>query len=157
MYFTKKMNAKTIINYERIKQLIDIFFIIEQFLREFDLRYDLFLASVLRQHKDESIYLPPEINILSWNYDYQFDYSLSKFYNNPLLNNIRSKYYNLNLNDKTSNLRPAFKLFKLNGSAGGFYENGNFYSDGINFKLYLNNTEKELIDTNLLEITSCAD
>ena len=67
------MNAKTIINYERIKQLIDIFFIIEQFLREFDLRYDLFLASVLRQHKDESIYLPPEINILSWNYDYQFD------------------------------------------------------------------------------------
>ena len=83
--------------------------------------------------------------------------SFSKFYNNPLLNNIRSKYYNLNLNDKTSNLRPAFKLFKLNGSVGGFYENGNFYSDGINFQLYLNNTEKELIDTNLLEITSCAD
>lgn len=143
-YFTQEKVEGSNLNYERIKQLIDLFFTIEHFLSEFDLRYDAFLASVLQQNKDKSIYLRKELNILSWNYDYQFEYSLAKFYQINQLDIIRKRFYILPLDEVTLvDENKKFTLFRLNGSAGGFYRDSTFYSDKIAFNSFLNLKEAE--------------
>ncbi len=98
--------------YERLKLIFSLFFVYEQTLKPPDKRYDAFFASILNSiHK-----FPPNIRILSWNYDYQFEYAYSEFSSesnlerNQAILNVLSKY--------SHNKQPKdFAIFKLNGSA----------------------------------------
>lgn len=144
-YFFGDKSPHPHFTYERIKQLIDLFFILEHFIREFDLRYDLFIATILKQKKDGSIYLPSNIKILSWNYDFYLEFALSKFYQIDYLDQCHNRFNSLFADGFGDS--GMFKLFKLNGSIGGFYCNGKDYSDKIDFRIFrnCNNEEVELM------------
>lgn len=55
--------------YSKLKRLLAIYFIIEQIINIPDSRYDTFLANILTPE----LIIPPEIVVITWNYDYQFD------------------------------------------------------------------------------------
>jgi len=50
-----------------------------------DSRYDAFLASILKPVEDDFV-LPDNINILTWNYDCQFELAFKEFVDNSLYN-----------------------------------------------------------------------
>lgn len=90
---------------EKLKKLLSIFLIIEQYLNEPDTRYDTFLANVLTN----ALTLPNEIAILSWNYDSQIEIAYREYNKaNPSTLGVYNEYV-----DKPEN--P--KVFKLNGTA----------------------------------------
>ncbi len=107
LYLRKEMKS-----YERLKLIFSLFFVYEQTLKPPDKRYDAFFASILH-----SLHVfPPNIRILSWNYDYQFEYAYSGFSGDSTLERnqailkVLSKY-------SQNDLPKDFAIFKLNGSA----------------------------------------
>ena len=98
----------------KLKCLFSIYFICEQNQRSADLRYDSFFASIL----DALYYLPNHINILSWNYDYQFEKAFSGFTDRTNIYDIRSQLQ-VDYKGFLNNWPPKERLFsilKLNGS-----------------------------------------
>ena len=74
--FAKKLyltNRKD--KFYKVELLLTIFFILEQFYNKPDGRYDTFLASVLTKELE----LPEDINILTWNYDSQFEIAYREY------------------------------------------------------------------------------
>ncbi len=72
------------------------------FQRPLDPRYDLFIGSILKHDKDgDFLRFPDNINIISWNYDSQFESSLKSFSNSEILRENKIK----------------MEVTKLNGSA----------------------------------------
>lgn len=53
-----------------LKNVLCAFFVWEQLDHKTDQRYDTFLANVLTM---ETLYLPKELSVISWNYDSQFE------------------------------------------------------------------------------------
>jgi hypothetical protein len=98
----------------KLKCIFSIFFIWEQASKPADSRYDSFFASII----NELDTLPSNINILSWNYDYQFEKSFFEYNETSSLNEIRSL---LNIDLKKAIDWPPngrkFSIVKLNGSA----------------------------------------
>lgn len=64
--------------YERLKKVLSIYLIIEQIINKPDSRYDTFLANVLTQTLD----IPANIKVLTWNYDSQFEFAFSEYVEN---------------------------------------------------------------------------
>ena len=100
--------------YNKLKRTLSIFFLLEQLYFKHDQRYDSFIASLL----DENKKFPP-INILTWNYDIQFELAYSDY-------SSRGKYITylwdeLNVICKTreteENMKKDFSIIKLNGIA----------------------------------------
>lgn len=72
------------------------------FQRPLDPRYDLFIGSILKHDKVSDILrFPDNINVISWNYDSQFESSLKSFSNSEILRENKMKV----------------EVNKLNGSA----------------------------------------
>lgn len=43
------------------------------YVNDLDIRYDAFFAAILKHDNKDKIIVPPEINVISWNYDSQFE------------------------------------------------------------------------------------
>ncbi len=97
---------------ERFKIALSVFFTFEQSQNPPDNRYDSFYASIIDSRGE----FPPNIRILSWNYDYQFELSFSeysgkkKIYDNKRELNVIQKY------GGRAGHYPGFRIFKLNGT-----------------------------------------
>ncbi|RYZ84227.1 MAG: hypothetical protein EOP04_18405 [Proteobacteria bacterium] len=85
-----------------------------------DLRYDSFFASVLQNSFDQ---LPDQVNILSWNYDDQFERAYSRYLHSAKIQD-ESPESRLNVFTKFSNSdrtmyfnHDRFFIYKINGSA----------------------------------------
>jgi hypothetical protein len=122
LYINKNKNG--IIEYNKYKLFVSIFFILFQdhfynFLKKInkndkeyqknDLRYSDFLVNLLTEDQ-----LPNNLKILSWNYDFQFQYALKDFFSQEfdkydLISPFPTGFFNRNLNTNF--------LYQLNGIA----------------------------------------
>ena len=124
IYFTDKPNSNGIYEkYEEVKALIELYFLFEHYFVHHDIRYDLFLASILKGSQGGNIKLPKSINIISWNYDFQFEASLANFFHTDRLKELRNNFdiYPGREKDITPDELDEFKLIHLNGVSGAFY------------------------------------
>lgn len=80
------------------------YFIVEQILLKPDSRYDTFLANIL----NNKLELPENINIISWNYDSQFEIAYREYSNDKKLPIASKKQWNEAENPK---------ILKVNGTA----------------------------------------
>jgi len=100
-------------NLDKLKLMLSCFLTLEQMIKPPDYRYDKFLASILQ---NDILSFPSQMNILSWNYDYQFELAYSDYSKQPLHENKAR----LNILSKGSNkpIKAGFTIVKLNGSSG---------------------------------------
>jgi hypothetical protein len=115
---------------KNLKLCMSAFFTFVQMTRGYDRRYDSFFASLL---KEDSLDLPNNVRIISWNYDFQFELAFADFYHDKRVDSCSSV---LNVVSKFSSdqVRPKkFSIFKLNGTAsltwGNYFYKNNFISD----------------------------
>lgn len=101
---------------DNLKVVLTLFLMFEQETKGIDIRYDSFFASIIR---DSSRRLPASINIISWNYDTQFEYAFDRF----LREGVQSASRALGIKVKGSSYLPTtqrengFGVFKINGAA----------------------------------------
>lgn len=107
----------------KMKCLLAIMFIHNYYIdkKRTDPRYELFIASLLEK-EGSIVSFPQNVNIISWNYDFQFEMALSQFTDNGLINEI-NKLINSFSSKKHNSELPNF--IKLNGSAISFTDNNN--------------------------------
>ena len=140
--FAKKLFIKgEKANLKRLKIAMSIFFIFEQALHKPDSRYDSFYSAIL----DSSIHnLPKNINILSWNYDYQFELAFTAYSNqldidqNNSMLRVKSKHWD-------SYDSEGFGIYKLNGTTGMYDStryNSHYYINNLH-----NSVNKEFVKT----------
>lgn len=103
---------------ERLKSLLCAFFLWEQLEHKPDGRHDTFLANVL---DSQTLNLPEEISIISWNYDSQIELAFSSFRLNTGL-----AVFEKNIVGGWPLLTKNGRIFKVNGSAT--YANGEIVS-----------------------------
>lgn len=112
-------------DFKRLKAVLTCFLTIIQLQYQHDIRYDGWIASVI--NADGSF--PQNVNMLSWNYDAQFELAY-KGYEIDL--SLKSMWSVLNVMNKSFLFEPRdndkFSIVKLNGTA--FFHN----DDGINAK-----------------------
>jgi hypothetical protein len=99
--------------FNSLKANLSAYFSLKQLITKTDDRYDAFYASVLEEHFSK---MPTNFNILSWNYDKQFEIAYSQYDKNS----IYQTSHRLNIISKFSNKTCAdekFKIIKLNGTA----------------------------------------
>lgn len=95
-------------DYNKLKKLLAIYFIIEQIINKPDSRYDTFLANILTPNLE----IPERMKILTWNYDSQFEIAFNEY--KSQINTPRDiGCYSLHDNDLT--IQPS--IFKINGTA----------------------------------------
>ncbi|MDD4000992.1 MAG: hypothetical protein PHX62_08915 [Bacilli bacterium] len=116
LYISKKTTE-----YAKLKLALSIFLILSQNPHKRDLRYDGFIASLIK----EDMTFPNDISILSWNYDCQLEFAFADYLkaSDRYLHNIWNK---LNLSNKTipyKNNNTGFSVIKLNGTASFFDNN----------------------------------
>ncbi|MDX1938642.1 MAG: hypothetical protein SFU21_16095, partial [Flavihumibacter sp.] len=104
--------------------------IYEKIGKQIDYRYDAFLATLLIRETDGSLVLPANINIISWNYDLQFELAYLNFMKSRSLTDAQRKL-KISLSVKTQKEKAngwrnlhSNKIVKLNGSAS-FFKKGN--------------------------------
>lgn len=102
-----------------LKNLLSIFFYYNQAAGNVDKRYDLFFASLL----NDNLEMPDNINVISWNYDCQFEISYNNY---TRFNDLTKNQWKLNIinkGEKKTQDKKGFKIFKINGTAQ-FMNNG---------------------------------
>ena len=105
--------------YNRLKKALSVFLLLVQNVNKRDLRYDGFIASLITENGTL-----PDINILSWNYDAQFELASSGYEdqsNRDMLQiwgKLEILHKNIPLKTKQVN---KFSITKLNGTAFSFY------------------------------------
>jgi hypothetical protein len=142
--FAKKLTLRK--NEERnlkiLKLLTSLFFTYLQSLNPVDKRYDAFFATILKSIDE----LPSSINIISWNYDFQFELSYKEFNQNVELDevhqilNIKSKNHFNKIPD-----RKGFSITKLNGTSIIISQRKEHY-------LILHNEEKSKVLDHLISV-----
>ena len=107
--FAKKLFlTERVEEYNKLKKLLAIYFIIEQVINKPDSRYDTFLANILTPKLE----IPDRIKILTWNYDSQFEIAFNE-YKKTIITPRDIGCYSLHDNEITKS--PA--IFKINGTA----------------------------------------
>lgn len=108
LYLTGKRDE-----FQKVKSLLSIFFVIEQSLRKMDSRYDTFLANIL----NNKLEIPDNIRILTWNYDRQFEFAYREYTDNKFLSAFNSS--KLGVYDFIGNeiQNRNCRIYKLNGTA----------------------------------------
>lgn len=101
----------------KLKIIFSIFLIIEQLRRPVDMRYDSFLASIL---KGPSLSFPGNIKILSWNYDFQIEKACVEY--SPAPDDfLFVRQYHVDVMEKVSHVTymPTYDplMVKMNGTA----------------------------------------
>jgi len=101
---------------ENVKKALSFFLTVKQHLDNNlpDSRYIPFLASIL-ETKESKVQIPENINILSWNYDFQLELALSHFENFNSFADIL-KHFKIAPNIETKELES--RVVHLNGIAG---------------------------------------
>jgi hypothetical protein len=99
-------------DFKKLKALLALFFMIEQFINKPDNRYDTFFANIL----DSSLKIPNDISILTWNYDSQFEIAYKEYAEH--ISDIRGDLGVLDLKGK-EDYAPIDnpRIFKINGTA----------------------------------------
>jgi hypothetical protein len=92
-----------------LKDVLCTFFIWEQIEHKPDNRYDTFLANVL---ETQTLNLPSDISVISWNYDSQIELAFKAYRRNPGLTIIEK-----NIVGEWPALPKSGRIFKVNGSA----------------------------------------
>ena len=87
-----------------LEKNLAFYFVIEQILLKPDSRYDTFLANILTNKLE----IPDNINIISWNYDNQFEIAYQEYTKEKTLPIASKKLWN-------KDVRP--KILKVNGTA----------------------------------------
>lgn len=107
-------------NLLKLKLITSLFFTYLQITKPVDKRYDGFFASILKSTVRN---LPNTINIISWNYDLQFELSYREF--NQSINLAEAqKVLSINSNHLNHHLKQdGFSITKLNGSSAFLVEN----------------------------------
>jgi len=108
-------------NYNKLKRALSVFLLLIQEVNKRDLRYDGFIASLINDNG-----LLPDISLLSWNYDAQFEFAYSGYVdqNNRKMLQIW-KYLGIlhkNIPLQTTQVNK-FSITKLNGTAFSFINN----------------------------------
>lgn len=113
--FAKKLLiTRQIQELTKLKAALACFFIYLQLKNPIDKRYDSFFASLIDPQK--TIYnLPDNLQILSWNYDFQFEKAYSAYSNSMDLHDNQTRL-NVRPKDLTSKPVQKFGIFKLNGT-----------------------------------------
>lgn len=107
--FAKKLFlTERVEEYNKLKKLLAIYFIIEQVINKPDSRYDTFLANILTPKLE----IPDRIKILTWNYDSQFEIAFNE-YRKTIISPKDIGCYSLYDNEITESLA----IFKVNGTA----------------------------------------
>ena len=108
LFLTRKSN-----DYQKVKSILSIFFVIEQLIGKADSRYDTFLASILNSRLE----IPSNIKILTWNYDRQFEFVYREYTENRYIDAINSSQ--LGIFDFRSNeiCNNKWSIYKINGTA----------------------------------------
>lgn len=101
-------------DYERLKRTISAYFLLEQIENDVDKRYDSFFASVLGRDVYD---FPPNISILSWNYDCQLELAYSRFIDQLNIDEIEQSLQIAHKTIGCSSPCEGFNVVKLNGSA----------------------------------------
>lgn len=103
------------LKFNELKNDLSFYFTLVQILIPPDKRYDNFWASILQDVKD----LPPKVNIISWNYDFQVELTYKNITGRSTISDaaIRLKLSCPNNVDTNNYLAKNFTFFKLNGSA----------------------------------------
>ena len=113
LFLTKQKHA-----YNKLKNLLCAYLLWEQLMNKCDQRYDTFLANIL----SDVLRLPNNINVISWNYDSQFEIAYRAYSN-------KGSFSIFDKNGKTDldMLGPGGYVFKVNGSAT--YSDTSFLDD----------------------------
>lgn len=98
LYLTTELDE-----YKKLRYLLAYFFIVEQISHEIDNRYDTFFANILNHEYP----FPPNIRIISWNYDSQVEIAFNKF-------RIKKDLF---VGLKQDELPIDYEMFHLNGVA----------------------------------------
>lgn len=114
-------------DYFKLKRILSIFLMTEQFIHKPDSRYDTFLANVLQRKANGKLRISDDITILTWNYDSQFEIAYKEYLQKdsnpePLL---FPEQLGIDIHNQDVNFpKPdAFvddgirQIFKINGSA----------------------------------------
>ncbi|WP_339814681.1 hypothetical protein [uncultured Imperialibacter sp.] len=117
-------------NLLELKTIINEFLIYRQLRFGLDKRYDAFFSAIISNNQKGGIELPDNINIISWNYDRQVEFSLGQFHEQTRettdLNHIEkiSKIAQVIPNALNNfEFNPdKFSLIKLNGSVGHYFD-----------------------------------
>ena len=105
--------------FSRVELLLTLFFIFEQIVHKPDSRYKSFLLKVaLRDKVYDALELPPEISILSWNYDNQIELAYRQFFgDNYSYIRERLGIYDVKDYEQKHLSQKYCKIIKLNGTA----------------------------------------
>lgn len=124
-YAKKLYLTKNFTKLKKLKALLDAFFTEHQIINLIDKRYDAFLATLFFE-ENNTLKLPSNLNILSWNYDFQFELSLSNFILSDDIFEIEKKFKFIpNMSQEFTNINE-FCLIKLNGTAAGLIDKNVF-------------------------------
>lgn len=156
--FAKKLFIKNQMDdLNKLKVVFSIYLILEQIKNKANPRYDSFFASVLF---DDYYSFPPNIRVLSWNYDFQFEKAFSEYTgdlevsrNQSVLNVITKYAHNTPKNNK-------FTIIKLNGTSNilgsrGFMEYS--YFQQMDDKITLDLIDKVVRNYGALRLTNWRD
>ncbi len=133
-------------NYNLLKRLLSEFLLILELMNGIDRRYDSFFATILEKNGNE-LKLPENINLLSWNYDKQIEFSIAQF--------LKSKYNSyvedfIQMIPRKEFFEPnnKFSLFKLNGTVGGVIYDGKYDPMEYDFGIKIDQHAKDNILSN---------
>lgn len=100
---------------KKLKTIISIYFLIVQSRSRVDIRYDSFFASILANNPS---LFPPNLRILTWNYDYQFEKSYAEYYRDYRIEACQTKLNVYSKNSRAPHFNSdQFGIVKLNGTA----------------------------------------
>lgn len=96
-------------DFKRLKDVLCVYFVWLQLQSKPDQRYDSFLANVL---SDKTLSIPPEISVISWNYDSQFEIAYRSYSTNNFL-----PILDKNIEGVWPDVKNTGLIYKVNGSA----------------------------------------
>jgi hypothetical protein len=119
----------------KLKSLINLYLTFEQLKNGIDKRYDAFFAALL-ESEGYVVRMPDNLKIITWNYDFQLDYSLCNF---MLIKDSKELNDNIHIYPGTEQnglKSERFSIIKINGTVLGNISYGKeFQYSGFNPKL----------------------
>lgn len=136
LFISEGINSKKLMNF---KILLVTYFLYQQWATPPDERYDKFFASIIDKNEQNKIILPPNIKILTWNYDIQPEICFADYINSGSTQYHIEKFQDdLNCIPGCGNnkyVSDKFQIVKLNGTAGLYLD----FTNG--FKIYFNTND----------------
>jgi hypothetical protein len=126
----------------KLKSLLQFYLLWKQFEIPYDKRYDLFLASIFNLGKyTNELTLPGSIQIISWNYDIQFEIAANNYYKVDLISYIQDSLNSSSIINslKKANQNELFSITRLNGNCIGWYKEEIPQTYNIQLNIYKNN------------------